>query len=232
MARRWRTIGVPALSFAVGVGVTIGVVVVSAEPSDPRPAATGSTPSPTTEPGPAQSPAPLLRIGGMPAPVPERSIDDPRLKPYPFTSPTPPPVPTELDGTYLRTLTLEDVGGPKIGLPYRCFRCPPYRVDAGVSTIVFFEGAFYVHHHLSGFRTRGSYVVDGDRITLFNDPNCPDETAVYEFDRTARGLRFRVVEDDCPFSGERAFDLMASRWTRIQACFRKIENLWPGAVAC
>ena len=226
---------VAVLSFALGAAVSVGVIVVSSdEPaaSGKRAAGSGLERSASPSPGPGEPSAPLVRVAGMPAPLQERSIDDPRLKPYPFTSPTPPPSPTEIDGTYLRTLTLRDVGGPKIGLPYRCFRCPPYRVDAGVSTLVLFEGAFYVHHHLSGFRTRGSFVVDGDQITLFNDPNCPDVTAVYEFERTGRGLRFRVVEDDCPFSGERAFDLMASPWARVEACFRKIENLWPGAVAC
>lgn len=234
MARMSR-LAVPLLSFATGVALTLGAVaVVAGEPSDGATSTdergAASMPSPTA--APTGSPAPLLRVGGLPVATPERSIDDPRLQPYPFTSPTPARVATEIDGTYLRTLTLRDVGGARIGLPYRCFRCPPYRVDAGVSTIVFYEGAYYVHHHLSGFRTRGSYVVEGDRITLFNDPNCPDVTAVYEFEKTAHTLRFRVDEDDCPFSGERALDLMASPWARIQACFRKIENLWPGAVAC
>ena len=31
---------------------------------------------------------------------------------------------TVLDGTYIRTLTLRDVGGARIGLPFRCLRCP------------------------------------------------------------------------------------------------------------
>ena len=150
----------------------------------------------------------------------------------PFMSPTPPPDPSALDGTYLRTLTLRDVGGARIGLPYRCLRCPPFRIDAGVSTLIFTRGAYYLHHQLSGFRTMGSFVVEDDRVTLFNDANCPQTPGIYAFEVTAHGLRFRVVEDDCPFSGERSFDLMVRPWTRVSACVRRIANLWPGEVAC
>jgi hypothetical protein len=174
----------------------------------------------------------LARVGGLPVAIPDRTIDDPSLMPYPFMSPTPAPAPTELDGTYLRTISLREVGGARIGLPYRCFRCPPFRVDAGVSTFVFFRGAYYLHHHLSGFRTLGSFVVEGDRVTFFNDANCPQSPGVYEYELTAHGLRLRVIEDDCPFDGERAHDLEATTWTRVSACVRRIRGLWPGEVAC
>lgn len=171
-------------------------------------------------------------MGGAPATIPDRTIDEPALMPYPYMSPTPPPVPTEVDGTYLRTLTLRDVGGARIGLPYRCLRCPPYRVDAGVSTLVLYRGAYYVHHHLSGFRTMGSFVLEGDHVTLFNDANCPQSAGTYRVEVGRHGLRFHVIEDECPFSGERALDLMRTSWTRVSACVRRIQNLWPGEVAC
>jgi hypothetical protein len=145
---------------------------------------------------------------------------------------TPPPTETELDGTYLRTLTLRDVGGARIGLPFRCLRRPPYRIDAGVSTIIFTRGAFYLHHQMSGFKTHGSFVVEGDRVILFNDANCPQERGVYAFEIEPHGVRFDVIHDDCPWSGERADDLMAMQWTHVHACVRWIQNLWPGAVAC
>jgi hypothetical protein len=153
--------------------------------------------------------------------------------PYPFLSPTPPPsTRTVLDGTYLRVLTLRDVGGARIGLPYRCLRCPPYRVDAGVSTIMFWHGAWFLHHQMSDFKTQGSFVVDGDRVTLFNDPNCPQGKGVYRFEKTAHGLRFETIDDECPWSGERAYDLTRVQWTNVHVCIRWIRNLWPGAVAC
>lgn len=216
-----------------GAGLAVVVVTLAAlgaaEPGSPPPA---TAPSGTPSATPSVRQVELVKVGGVFAATPDREIHDPRLLPYPFMSPTPPPEPTTIDGTYLRSMTLRDVGGARVGLPYRCLRCPPYRIDAGVSTLIFAKGAFYLHHHLSGFRSLGSYVVEGDRVTLFNDANCPQKPGVYRFELTAHGIRFRVVEDDCPFSGERAFDLMVRPWTRVSACVRRIGNLWPGEIAC
>ena len=78
----------------------------------------------------------------------------------------------------------------------------------------------------------GSFVVEGDRVTLFNDANCPQTPGVYTFDLTAHAIRFAVVDDGCPFSGERSFDLMVRPWIHVSACVRRIQNLWPGEVAC
>lgn len=225
---RLRGSGPAIAAFLAGALVATLVAAVLADRGEDRPSAV----APATSPSPSPTSVRLARVGGLPVAIPNRTIDDPSLMPYPFMSPTPPPVPTVLDGTYLRTVTLREVGGARIGLPYRCFRCPPFRVDAGVSTFVFFRGAYYLHHHLSGFRTLGSFVVEGDRVTFFNDANCPQSPGVYEFEITAHGLRLRVVEDDCPFSGERALDLEAKTWTRVSACVRRIRELWPGEVAC
>lgn len=192
--------------------------------------AAGPSPAPTA--APSHSPATYVKIGGVYAALPSRTIDDPTLLPYPFMSPTPPPTSTMLDGTYLRTLTLRDVGGARVGLPFRCLRCPPFRVDAGVSTLIFTRGAYYLQHQLSGFRTHGSFVVEGDRVTFFNDANCPQTAGVYEFEVSAHGLRLRVIDDVCSFSNERAKDLTAVTWTRVPACVRRIGNLWPGEIAC
>jgi len=210
-----------------------GVAIVALASRDATPAPEAPierTPAPT--PSPQVRRVELVKIGGVFGAIPDREIHDPRLLPYPFGSPTPPPEATPIDGTYLRTLRLGEVGGARIGLPYRCLRCPPYRIDAGVSTLIFARGAYYLHHHLSGFRTMGSYVVEGDRVTLFNDANCPKGFGVYRFERTGQGLRLDVVEDDCPYSGERALDLMRTPWTRVSACVRRIANLWPGEIAC
>jgi hypothetical protein len=227
--------GTLAVAFAGGVVVTLLAVALI----DPRPTTSPSSaapvPSPSSilpgTPSAPASPEELLRIGGVPAADPVRTID-PLLMPYRYLSPTPPPTPTELDGTYMRTLTLRDVGGARVGLPSRCLRCPPYRIDAGVTTLIFFRGAYFLSHQLSGFQTQGSFVVDGDRVTLFNDPNCPKTVGVYEFELNSHAVRLRVVSDDCPFSGERSFDLMAAPWTHVSACYRRIQHLWPGAVAC
>ena len=227
MSSRWRGFGVVVAAFAAGA--LVAAAVLAADTAEP---VRSSSPSPTRTPSASISPVTLVKIGGVLGPIPDRTIDDPTLLPYPFMSPTPPPSPTSIDGTYMRTMTLRDVGGARVGLPFRCLRCPPYRIDAGVSTLVFFHGAYYLHHQLSGFRTMGSFVVEGDRVTFFNDANCPQTPGVYEFELPGHSIRFRVIEDDCPFSGERGFDLMVRPWTHVSACIRRIQNLWPGAVAC
>ena len=230
MVSRWQRFGALGLAFAAGVLITVVVVAVSRSGSEPssNAEATPGVPAPAS-PSPSGE---LLRIGGAPAAAPVRTVD-PLLLPYPYLSPTPPPTTeTVLDGTYIRTLTLRDVGGARIGLPFRCLRCPPYRIDAGVSTIMFWHGAYFLHHQMSGFRTQGSFVVDGDRVTLFNDPNCPQGRGLYAFEMTAHGLRFDVIHDDCPWSGERADDLTAVQWTHVNVCLRWVKNIWPGSVAC
>jgi hypothetical protein len=234
MVSRWERFGALGLAFAAGVLTTVVVVAVARSESEPDPPGQAASTAPAS-PSPSvsgASPSPLLRIGGAPGAEPARTVD-PLLLPYPFLSPTPPPTTeTLLDGTYMRILTLRDVGGARIGLPFRCLRCPPYRIDAGLSTIMFWHGAWFLHHQISGFKTQGSFVVEGDRVTLFNDPNCPQGRGVYRFEKTAHGLRFDVIDDDCPWSGERADDLTRVQWTEAHVCVRWIKNLWPGAVAC
>jgi len=210
--------------------VALAVVAIRDEPSVDAAAAPST--SPTPRPTASVSPVQLAKVGGVFLAIPDRRITDPTLMPYPFMSPTPSPAPSVLDGTYLRTISLREVGGARYGLPVRCIRCPPYRIDAGVSTLVFVNGAYYVHHQISGFKTMGSFVIDGDEITLFNDANCPQTPGTYRFEQTAHGLRFTRIEDDCPYSGERADDLEYMTWTRVPACVSRIVDLWPGEVAC
>ena len=230
--------GVPSRSHAGAAGVFTTVVVVAVARSELEPGPSGEAASGATSSaspavsGASASPTKLLKIGGLPGKEPDRTVD-PLQMPYPYLSPTlPPSTRTVLDGTYLRVLTLRDVGGARIGLPFRCLRCPTFRVDAGVSTILFWHGAWFLHHQMSDFKTQGSFVVDGDRVTLFNDPNCPQGEGVYRFEKTAHGLRFETIRDECPWSGERAIDLTRVQWTNVHVCVRWIKNLWPGAVAC
>src|SRR5215204_2810550 len=179
MGSRRQRFGSLGLAFAAGVLTTVAVVAVASSEPEPGPSDQAQAdPTPSASPiVSGASPSQLLKIGGAPGAEPERTVD-PLLLPYPFLSPTPPPsTRTVLAGTYLRVLTLRDVGGARIGLPFRCLRCPPYRIDAGVSTMMFWRGAWFLHHQMSDFKTQGSFVVDGDRVTLFNDPNCPQGKA-------------------------------------------------------
>jgi hypothetical protein len=154
------------------------------------------------------------------------------LKPYPYATPTPAPVPTEIDGTYMLILTLEDLGGANDALPFPCRRCLAYARDPGVLTLIFFQGAYFVDHQMSGFHATGSFEVDGNRLMLFNDPNCSRVTGTYRWRMDGRSLRLEAIDDPCAFEGERATDLASGAWTKIPICRREVQHLWPGILGC
>jgi hypothetical protein len=196
----------------------------------------------TSEPGGAPSPAAeaSASAAASASPSPTRRSThplfsdpvftlEPRDEPYPYTTPTPPPGPTPIDGTYLRILTLEDVHGL---LPFRCARCPPYLPNAGVSTVVFFHGNYWLNHQLSGFRALGMFTLRGDRITFFNDPWCPQDRGTYRWTLRGGVLAFEAISGTCVYERARAEDLSKAPWTRINPCAYLIENLWPGPLAC
>jgi hypothetical protein len=153
------------------------------------------------------------------------------LEPYDY-DPAPPLEPTALDGYYLRIVGLDQVGGPRWGLPFHCRRCPAYRVDPGVETILLYRGRFWLEHQMSGTRAYGHYVVDRNRVTFFNDANCSHTRGVYRWSRTGSSLSLEVIRDPCPFEDERADDLTFSLWTRVRTCLSGIRYWWPALVGC
>jgi hypothetical protein len=158
--------------------------------------------------------------------------------PYPYTTPTPPAVAGPLDGTWLRVTSIRKAGGVPGGLPTKCFRCIPYRITPGVSTLVIYRGAYYVDHQLSGFESQGHIEIQGHSLTLFNDPNCTSDRGTYRWTVTHDPmdghdvLTLTPIDDACPFSGERADDLSFGPWERVNPCIYRIRNLWPSAIAC
>jgi hypothetical protein len=167
-------------------------------------------------------------------PLVAETLDDlpATLRPYPYATPAPEPVPTEIDGTYMLILTLDDLGGAKNALPFPCRRCLPYARDPGVITLIFFDGAYFVDHQMSGFHATGHYAVEGNRLTLFNDPNCSRASGTYTWKLDGASLRLKTVDDTCAFQGERATDLASDVWTRIPVCKREVHHLWPGILGC
>ena len=154
------------------------------------------------------------------------------MRPYPYAEPAPAPAATEIDGTYMLILTLEDLGGANHALPFPCRRCLPYARDPGVTTLILFHGAYFVDHQMSGFHATGHYEVDGNRLALFNDPNCSRVRGTYTWRRDGRSLRLRALDDSCAFQGERATDLASDVWTKIPVCKREVNHLWPGILGC
>jgi len=135
------------------------------------------------------------------------STDEPQA--YPYTTPTPPPEATPLDGTYTRENGRDVVGGSG-----KCRRCPPYRLALGRDVLELERGVFRVSHEGIGHLAVGHYTLTGNRVTLFNDPNCSAERGTYAWSLEDGVLRLEVVEDDCAFGDVRVRYLTAGPWTR------------------
>jgi hypothetical protein len=75
------------------------------------------------------------------------------------------------------------------------------------------EGRFTVDHPASAFFSRGHYFVDGNRLLLVNDPNCPTTTGIYRWALEEGSLSLDVVEDGCAFDLLRARYLSAAPWS-------------------
>jgi hypothetical protein len=208
--------GVAVVTFLAGLAVG-----VSAGPSEtPTTVLTSPTASPVTG-------ATYLRYH---AATPRQPFTE-LLEPFDY-DPAPPLEVTDIDGFYMRIVRLEEVGGPRWGLPLHCRRCPAFRVDPGVETLLLYRGRFWMEHQMSGFRALGHYEVDGDRVMFFNDVNCSRTHGLYEWSQTRTSLSFGVLDDPCPFEDERADDLMYSPWTRVRPCLSGIEYWWPALIGC
>jgi hypothetical protein len=198
--------------------------------------AASSDPSPTATPAAEPSAQPTkIVLSSKHATHPWEFTDTrkfdvaPEDMPYPYTTPTPPDERTPIDGTYLRILTLDDVDGL---LPFRCLRCPPFFPNAGVSTIAMSKGNYWINHQLSDFRSLGMYTIDGDRITFFNDPWCPQDHGTYRWAIHKDELTFEPVSGTCGYEQARTKDLTTGQWIHIKPCVYRIVHLWPGPVAC
>lgn len=134
-------------------------------------------------------------------------------EPYPFTTPIPPLGPTAIDGTYERRVTPRIAGGRSVP----CRRCAPYRIETGTSELVLEAGRYLIAHNGPGpdssqFRSAGHFTLEGDRIILFNDPQCPRMTGEYVWEISGGALTLEVVEDECPFSDLRQRFLQLMPW--------------------
>lgn len=131
-----------------------------------------------------------------------RDLDEP----YPFTTPIPPRTGTPIDGTYTRDYRVGSEPPP-------CIRCAPYRLDQGLATLELRDGRFLVEQAGSRFRARGHYLVEGHRLILFNDGNCPQTQGLYRWSLDGGRLTLTVVDDPCPFDLLRSRFLTAMPWS-------------------
>lgn len=207
---------------------------------------TACRPAPPVEPLPALSPTGTsAAVVSTPPPSPETAVAAEEIsaeapdifQPYPYTTPLPPPTPTILDGVYLRRVKFE-------GTPTPCRRCAPYRAEGGTWQLHFKAGVFHVSHDVTGFSGVGSFTVTGDRLTLFNDPNCHLDSGTYTWEMDGRSLRLTEVADSCAWE-LRAKNLAAGSWllerdqtgNRIDPCQppsteAAITDHWPAPPGC
>jgi len=176
----------------------------------------------------------LIVVGGIKMAETGIGLKDlpPGELPYPYTTPVPPETATVLDGAYLRIISVKQLGSVDASLPIMCLRCIPFRIDAGVTTLILYHGRYFLHDHLSDFRSVGFYEVKGDRITFFDDPNCGTTRGVYQWTRSRSQLHLRVIHDTCPFDQLRANDLTTMPWTAFDHCVFRFIGLWPGQLGC
>lgn len=173
---------VTLLAGLLGLAVVAGACTAGPVPSEP-----------TSTPASATDAAPDWR-------------SDPN-EPYPFRTPIPDLVPTELDGEYTRPPT-DTYTGDRAA----CRRCPPFPPDRGAAILRLDRGRYEMIHEEPAYRSFGHFTYDGELLTLLNDPECGTEVGTYRVERDGAQLRFEVVDDPCAFD-QRTRDLMASTWT-------------------
>ncbi|HEX2766531.1 MAG TPA: hypothetical protein VHR55_07860 [Candidatus Limnocylindria bacterium] len=154
-------------------------------------------------------------------------------EPYPFVTPVPALAPTAIDGEWDREPT-----DPSTGSIVACVRCAPYPKDRSRSLLRLELGRWEVIHGEPGYRGYGHYVVEGDRITLFNDPECGTESGSYRWKIDDDRLTLTEIDDPCAF-GQRARDLTDRAWV-IAAADRcrppdeeaAVTDHWPAPPGC
>ena len=128
--------------------------------------------------------------------------------PFPHTAPLPPPAPSVVDGTYTKV-------DPQKTPPVPCRRCPDYVPEGGTWKLHLSEGVFRIFHEFSGWRSIGSFVVEENKVRLFNDPTCMEVTGSYLWALETGRLSLQVIKDECAI-GMRAKNLIKQPWRSCQ----------------
>lgn len=126
--------------------------------------------------------------------------------PFPYTTPLPPLVATPLDGVYAKV-----DGTP--GTPVPCLRCPDYLPAPGEWRLQFDRGIYRIVSVATGWRSVGSFTVEDDRVTIFNDPVCHELTGTYAWKLDGDTLTLHAIDDSCAID-LRALNLTQQSWTR------------------
>jgi hypothetical protein len=184
--------------------------VASAGPAEQRPGQTPLASSPVcTEETPAEKWAVLLQ-----------------RQPFPYTKELPALERTPLDGTYTKV-------DPKKEPQVPCRRCPDYAPEGGIWKIQFDKGVFRIIHLSSGWKSIASFVLEGDRLSLFNDPVCHEMTGTYAWRAEGGQIVFRAIEDECAIR-LRAMNLTKQPWLSCRPPNTEAATTghWPEPPGC
>ncbi len=127
--------------------------------------------------------------------------------PYPYTRELP-PEPSLIDGTYTKV----DL---KQGTPVPCRRCPEYAPESGVWKLSFEHGIFRINQTVTGWKSIASFSLSGDRLLIFNDPNCVDTVGEYLWKLEDDQLSLTEIRDSCAIH-LRAVTLTQQPWSSCQ----------------
>jgi hypothetical protein len=128
--------------------------------------------------------------------------------PYPFSAPLPPSDRTPIDGVYGKF----DPSEPQW---WNCRRCADYRPAGGRWRLQFDRGVLHLIYQVTGFASVASYVLEGNRLYVFNDPHCLYDVGEYSWDLEEGVLQLQEVQDACAIH-LRAVTLTQQAWLSCQ----------------
>ena len=202
-------------SCLLAAGAIFALLLVVACSSEPGGQAVTPSSTNTPSPAPQVTPTPTDVWGSL------------QLRtPYPYTTPLPPPQRTALDGTYVKTEPYKDEH-------VHCLRCPDYLAEGGTWLLSLDRGVFRIFHEATGWRSLGSFTVAGDRLWLFNDPNCTDGVGIYTWKLEDGALTLQVIDDECAIK-QRGVNLASLPWLSCQppSIEAGVTNHWPKPPGC
>ncbi|MBL8050307.1 MAG: hypothetical protein JNM46_03715 [Anaerolineales bacterium] len=132
---------------------------------------------------------PILSATGTPTSIWDALLES---TPYAYFTPLPEPEKSLLDGIYTKL----DPSWPQW---WKCLRCADYRVAGGIWKLQFEQGVMRIYYEVTGWRSIASYKVEGDRLYLFNDPYCPENTGEYKWSIKNGELILETIDDPCSF---------------------------------
>jgi hypothetical protein len=199
-----------------------GCAPAASVPAAPSPAASALPPAAAEA-----QPAPATAAAAVPTPrLPDQWADLLRQTPVPQATSLPEPLETPLDGTYT-----SNTAGSAAAQP--CQNCEDYINDRGIWRFNLDKGVFRIFHESTGWSSLGSYTVEGERLSLFNDAVCGKVVGRYQWEVANGALKLVALEDTCA-EGRRADHLGGAVWAACRPPSHEaaITDHWPKPKGC